>query len=240
MAVDLNPNDGTTIDPYRNVWVVIPAYNEEGSIGLILDQFVDNQYSVLVIDDCSTDNTTQIVKNYPVTLLRHMINLGQGASLQTGFDYLIKNTKAEFVVTFDSDGQHDITDIPKLLNPLLNDQCDVVLGSRFLMPKSVDGMTLAKLLTLKLGVLFTRISTGLKVTDTHNGLRGFSVHALNKIHIHQNRMAHASEILSQISKNKLNYCEVPVTIRYTDYSKKKGQSIYNSINILWDLFLGRD
>ncbi|MBA4376186.1 MAG: glycosyltransferase family 2 protein [Anaerolinea sp.] len=222
------------------VWIVIPAYNEEESIGIVLDQFIDKDYSILVIDDCSKDKTSEVTLKYPVTLLKHMINLGQGAALQTGFDYIVQHTNAKYVVTFDSDGQHDVEDIPKILAPLTSGQYDAALGSRFLKPGNVDGIPWIKLFTLKAGVLFTRISTGLKVTDTHNGFRAFTIETLRKIHINQNRMAHASEILTQIAQNKLGYCEVPVIIRYTEYSKKKGQSIFNSLNILWDLLFGRD
>jgi polyprenyl-phospho-N-acetylgalactosaminyl synthase len=223
-----------------SVWVVIPAYNEAGSIGQVLDQFLDKNYSVLVIDDGSQDDTAEIILQYPVVLLKHILNLGQGAALQTGFNYILKSTSAKYVITFDSDGQHNSGDILALLEPLQSGKYDVVLGSRFLKPGSVQGMPFLKLITLKLGLFYTRITSGLKLTDTHNGLRAFSVASLKKINITQNRMAHASEIILQIAQNKLRYCEVPVTIDYTSYSKKKGQSILNSINILWDLFFGRD
>jgi glycosyltransferase involved in cell wall biosynthesis len=209
-------------------------------IARVLDDFIKTDYQVVVVDDCSTDGTGEIVSKYPVILLRHMINLGQGAALQTGFSYACKHTLAETVVTFDSDGQHDIRDIPALVAPLLEGKMDVVLGSRFINGRSVAGMPWSKLVTLKLGLFFTRISTGLKLTDTHNGLRAFTLNALGKIQITQNRMAHASELLNQISRNKFKYLEIPVTVHYTEYSKKKGQSILNSINILWDLFFGRD
>jgi polyprenyl-phospho-N-acetylgalactosaminyl synthase len=231
-------NDPKSV-PVR-VCVVIPAYNESEVIAQVLDDFSKTDYSIVVVDDCSTDNTVEIVSQYPVTLLRHMINLGQGAALQTGFSYVCSKLKADIVVSFDSDGQHDIMNIPALITPLLTGEFEVTLGSRFIDKKNVAGMPFSKLITLKLGVLFTRISTGLKLTDTHNGLRGFSTTVLNKINITQNRMAHASEIISQIANNKLKYCEVPVTVHYTEYSKKKGQSIFNFFNILWDLFFGRD
>jgi len=92
---------------------------------------------------------------------------------------------------------------------------------------------------LKLATVFTRLTTGLKISDTHNGLRAFKAEALRKFNITQNAMAHASEILSEIARNKLTYREVPVTIRYTEYSKSKGQSVSNAINILFELFSRR-
>ena len=182
--------------------------------------------------------------DYPVVVLRHLVNLGQGAALQTGFDYINRYSDVKCAVTFDSDGQHSITDIQKVIKPVLSGEFEVVLGSRFIESRYADlkknGMPLLKYLTLKMGILFTRLTTRLNVTDTHNGLRAFSGKALKTIRITQNRMAHGSEILSQIARAKLSYCEAPVNISYTEYSKKKGQSIFNSINILWDLLTGRD
>lgn len=225
---------------FSNTWVVIPAYNEETTIGQVLDQFQGTQYSVLVIDDCSRDNTSEIALSYSVTFLRHIINLGQGAALQTGFDYVLNHTAAEYIITFDSDGQHQISDIPKLLEPLKTGNYDVTLGSRFITKASKDKIPFIKLATLKLGLVFTKLTTKLKVTDTHNGLRGFTRNALKKIQIHQSRMAHASEILSEIAKKGLRYKEIPVSVLYTPYSRKKGQSIFNAFNILWDLFTGKE
>lgn len=224
----------------KEVWVIIPAFNEESSIDKVLEDFTDKEYSVLVVDDCSQDNTIDVALNYPITLLKHIINLGQGAALQTGFDYVINHTKAAFIVTFDSDGQHDVNDIPRLLEPLKNGKADVALGSRFLNSKRAVDIPLMKLATLKFGVMFTRITSKLKLTDTHNGLRGFTAKSLQQIQITQDRMAHASEIIMRIAKHNLKWIEIPVTIRYTPYSKKKGQSILNSLNILWDLFVGRN
>lgn len=229
---------------HSKIWMVIPAYNEETTLGQILKELCNKGYSIIVIDDCSKDETCQVALKYPVVVLRHAINLGQGAALQTGFDFLNHYMSATCIVTFDSDGQHSIEDIPKVIEPVLNGTYDVVLGSRFKDTKFTtlrkNGMPFSKFLTLKMGIFFTRLTTRLRVTDTHNGLRALSGKALKEIHIAQNRMAHGSEILSQIAKAKIPFCEVPVEVKYTDYSKKKGQSIFNSINIIWDLFIGRD
>ena len=224
----------------HDTWIVIPAFNEETSIGQVLEQFKEEKYSVLIVDDCSSDLTSEVALRFPVTLLKHVVNLGQGAALQTGFDYIINYTSAKYVVTFDSDGQHQIADIPKLIEPLIAENMDVTLGSRFINRDSIKQIPFIKLVTLKLGLLFTRLTTKLKISDTHNGLRGFTIKALKKIQIRQNRMAHASEILSQIASKGLRWKEVPVTVLYTTYSKKKGQSILNAFNIIWDLFLGKN
>lgn len=235
---------GRENNPLPRIWVVVPAYNEETSIGQVLQSLCSSGYSIVVVDDCSKDSTSAVAMQYPVAILRHLVNLGQGAALQTGFDYIKSSSSVKCAVTFDSDGQHCAEDIQKVIEPIINKKCDVVLGSRFIGKKYANlratGIPFSKYLTLKLGVLFTKLTTGLKVTDTHNGLRAFSGKALANIQITHNRMAHGSEILSLIAKHKLSYLEVPVSISYTEYSKKKGQSIFNSLNILWELFWGRD
>jgi hypothetical protein len=127
------------------------------------------------------------------------------------------------------------SDIGLLVDVIAKEGVDVALGSRFL--TSQQGQIPAiKRLTLKLATIFTKFSTGLNITDTHNGIRAFKADALRKFTIRQNRMAHASEILSAIARSKMSYREVPVTIRYTEYSKRKGQSVSNAINILFELF----
>jgi len=218
-----------------NVWIVVPAYNEAQVIGEVLNQLCQLPYNVVVVDDGSVDHTYQRALDFPVTVLRHVCNLGQGAALQTGIEYALLFPETEFIVTFDSDGQHGRDSIAQLLDSLKTGNYDVALGSRFLRRGDAVNINLRKQLTLKLAILLTRITTGLKLTDTHNGLRAFTAKAAAQIKIKQNRMAHASEILSQISELKLRYCEIPVTITYTEYSKVKGQKIVQSINIIWDM-----
>jgi glycosyltransferase involved in cell wall biosynthesis len=220
-----------------DIWVVIPAYNENKSIAKVLEQFIPYPYGVVVVDDGSNDNTLEQVTHYDVVALKHMINLGQGAALQTGIKYALQFPETRAVVTFDSDGQHCVEEIDPLLKPL-SAGYDIVLGSRFLKGGMTINLPPERRLVLKLAVLFTRITTGLTLTDTHNGMRAFDVNAARKLQIHQNRMAHASEILSFIASNHLRYCEVPVTIKYSDYSLSKGQSIFNSLNIFWEIISG--
>lgn len=186
---------------------------------------------MVVIDDGSTDRTAEISRRY-AHVLHHPFNLGQGAALQTGFDYC-RGIGAEVVVTFDADNQMRADEIPNLVGPLLDGRADVVLGSRFL-SKSTDAPRLRRFI-LKLSTFISRWSTGLPITDSHNGLRALSKNALSQIQIRQNRMAHASELLHQIARAKLRVTEVPVTIQYSKYSMKKGQSSWGALEILWDL-----
>ena len=223
---------------YLSVWVVIPAYNEAKVLGDVLRELLDcnPSYQVVVVDDGSNDGTGGVAMDFPVHVLVHPINLGQGAALTTGIEYALQQ-KAEVIVTFDGDGQMCPGDIAILVEALFKDGVDVILGSRFL-TSPPEEIPRAKKIVLRLATMLTKLLTGLKITDTHNGIRAFRAEAVRKVEITQNRMAHASEILSEIARNKLVYREVPVTIRYTDYSKTKGQSIFNSLNILFELFSG--
>jgi len=214
--------------------VVMAAYNEAPVIGRVLAELCQKSYRVVVVDDGSSDGTCEVALAFPVTVLRHAANLGQGAALQTGITFALRDPGVQIIVTFDADGQHDPEDIPHLEEALRKNYA-AALGSRFMTGGQASNMPLLKRLTLVLAVSITRWLTGLPLTDTHNGLRAFTRQAASQIHIRQNGMAHASEILSQIAALKLAYCEVPVRIRYTDYSKRKGQSIFNSLNILWDI-----
>jgi polyprenyl-phospho-N-acetylgalactosaminyl synthase len=218
------------------VWVVIPAFNEGPVIGEVVAQVLKLYPHAVVVDDASSDETAAIAAREGAVVLRHPVNLGQGAALQTGITFVLARG-AEYIVTFDSDGQHQIADVANMMTALRESGAEVALGSRFC--GRLIGAPRFRRFLLKAATLFTMLTTGLKVTDTHNGLRVFTRQAAAKIHIRQNRMAHASEILSQISQYGLRYIEVPVTIKYTEYSLRKGQSIGDAANVLADLLVGR-
>jgi glycosyltransferase involved in cell wall biosynthesis len=167
--------------------------------------------------------------------LRHPINLGQGASLQTGLDFALQKGTG-YIVTFDADLQHRPEDVPLLLIALRQSGADFALGSRFL--GAAVNIGLSRRLLLKVAVVFTRLTTGLKITDAHNGLRAMTRRGALALRIRQNGMAHASEILQQIARSALPYVEVPVTVEYTSYSMAKGQRLSNSVNILLELLTG--
>jgi glycosyltransferase involved in cell wall biosynthesis len=190
----------------------------------------------VVVDDGSRDDTADVALRHPVWVLRHRLNCGQGAALQTGIDFALAKG-ADVLVTFDADGQHAAADVERLLEPVRSGRVDVALGSRFL--GRAVGLRPTRRLVLKLGVLFTRVVSGLRVTDTHNGLRAFSRRAAQRIRITQDRMAHASEILDRIRHEGLRYAEVPVTIRYSDETRAKGQSSWNALKIAGEFLLGR-
>ena len=220
-----------------NVWLVIAAFNEGGMITDVIKRAVPTFPNIVVVDDGSSDTTATLACEAGATVICHPINLGQGAAIQTGIDFALMSG-ADIIVTFDADGQHRIEDALTLARGIDQNEADIVCGSRFLGIESTT-MPGTKRLTLKLAALFTRFSSGVPVTDAHNGLRAISRSAAKKIRITQNRMAHASEIISQIKSLKLRYKEYPVQILYTEYSIAKGQKISNAINILIDLLFGR-
>jgi glycosyltransferase involved in cell wall biosynthesis len=220
----------------RDVWVVIAAYQEERRLGLTLRGLCPSYPNVVVVDDGSPDRTAEVAARYPVWVLRHPINCGQGAALQTGIDFAL-GQGARIVVTFDADGQHAAEDIARLAAPVRRGEADVVLGSRFL--GGSVGMPWTRWLVLKGGVLFTRLFSRIRVTDTHNGFRALSRRAAEQIRITQDRMAHASEILDQIRQKGLSYREEPVVIHYTEDTLAKGQSSWNALRIVGQLLLGR-
>lgn len=190
--------------------------------------------NIICVDDGSSDNSVAEAEAGGAVVVRHPINLGQGAALQTGLDFALLDPTAEYFVTFDSDGQHLVSDALAMVTRIDVEPYDILVGSRFLDGRTKPG--LLKMAVLKLAVFFERASTGVKLTDAHNGLRVLNRTAARSIRIYQNRMAHASEIVAEIGRNNLRYAEQPVHVVYTDYSRSKGQSIWNSVNILNDLF----
>lgn len=217
-----------------DVCVVIPVFNEEVVIGDVVRSIRAVYPVVVCVDDGSNDRSSDEVEAAGGVLVKHPVNLGQGAALRTGLEFAMEFSTADYFVTFDADGQHDVADIAQMLD-LLDGGTDVVFGSRFLDKRSeISG---GKRLVLALAIKYTRLSTGLALTDTHNGLRSFNREVAKALDLQMNGMAHASELLSIISRRQFSYAEVPVHIRYTAYSRSKGQPLINGVNILFDLLL---
>jgi glycosyltransferase involved in cell wall biosynthesis len=216
-------------------WVIIPLYNEATVIGRVVSELLERFVHVVCIDDGSTDGSASVAAAAGARVLRHPVNLGQGAALQTGLSYVTGKPEARYVVTFDADGQHRIEDAEGMLLAAREHNAAIIFGSRFLDDRTQPGWL--KKVILKTAVWVTNRTTGLRLTDAHNGLRVIRADAARQIDLQQDRMAHATEIVHQLGRTQLPWEEYPVELLYTDYSKGKGQSVLNSVNILVDLLV---
>lgn len=217
-----------------NVAIIIPVYNEGQVIARVIKSVRKHFRYVVCINDGSRDSSSSEIEKTEAYLIEHPINMGQGAALQTGIEFA-RQLPVDYFVTFDADGQHRIEDVKAMLKEIEKGKQDIILGSRFL--GSTIGISRSKKAVLKAAIKFTNATTGLKLTDTHNGLRVFNRVVAEGMQITLADMAHASEILEIIAAKKFRYKEIPVTIEYTDYSRGKGQSIINAVNIGFDTIL---
>jgi polyprenyl-phospho-N-acetylgalactosaminyl synthase len=216
-----------------DVWLVVPLYNEETVIADVVRDALGTFPHIVVVDDGSSDGGADAAAAAGALVVRHPVNLSPGAALQTGFEYARSVPSMRWVVTFDADGQHQVSDVLEMLAKARAEDLQVVFGSRFLDDRTTP--SLMKKIVLRLAVGYTNVTTGTKLTDAHNGLRVLRREVVERIDITQNRMAHASELVAQIGEMKVAYGESPVHIVYTDYSRSKGQSLWNSVNILVEL-----
>ena len=221
----------------RDVFVIVAARNEGKVLARTIEPLVELGYSVVVVDDGSCDDTSTVARGLGVHSLRHLVNLGQGAALQTGMTYALSKGAA-VCVHFDADGQHRVDDLPAMLEPIARGEADVALGSRFLRATDAQAVPARKRAVLRVGVLVNAVMTGLWLSDAHNGFRALSRSAAEKVELCHNGFSHASEILRQIRKHRLRHVEVPTTVLYSSYSMAKGQSMWNAFNIVFDLATG--
>lgn len=214
-------------------WVVVPTYNEASVVGDVIANLVQEFKYVVCVDDGSMDGSAGIALAAGAHVVTHPVNLGQGASLQTGFDYALLDPEMTAVLCFDADGQHQISDARAMIERLYTEDLAIVTGSRFLDNRTELGAL--KRLTLRSAARVSRITTGKALTDAHNGLRVLRRDVLEQVRISQNRMAHASELVDLLAATGLPWKEHPTHIVYTDYSRSKGQSLLNGVNILVEL-----
>jgi polyprenyl-phospho-N-acetylgalactosaminyl synthase len=219
---------------YSNTWLIIPVFNEASVIGRLIRDVRRTFPNVVCVDDGSEDGSADEIIRAGAHLVRHPVNLGQGAALQTGIEYARVRPDAEYFVTFDADGQHRVDDVVRMLARLRSEPVDIVLGTRH---GTAGQVPLLKRLVLR---TVTKLSPGprkLGLTDAHNGLRVFNRTVACRMAITLNGMGHASEIVEMISRHGWRTVEEPVTILYTEYSKAKGQPLINGVNILFDIAL---
>lgn len=212
---------------------IVPAYNEGKTIGSVARGLFEHVDKVVVVDDGSSDNTSHEAREVGAIVLRHEINRGQGAALETGHEYARK-IGADYVLHFDGDGQFDPADIAPALKALQESGADILFGSRFL-GKQANVPFLKKFFILPIAKLLNYLITELLLSDVHNGFRILTRRALDSIYITQDRMAHATEIVALVKKNKLKYIEFPVVVRYSEY----GQGVVGGLRVLRDLVMGK-
>lgn len=221
----------------KDTAIIIPVYNESTVIANTIKSVKKLFSTVICVDDGSSDESAKRILEAGAKLVQHSINLGAGAATQTGIEAALQDPSIDYFVTFDADGQHHIEDVPKMIKHLKNDDLDIVIGSRFL-GKSIE-MPKLKLVLLKTAIKFSNLTSGLTFTDTHNGLRVFNRYTAENLKLTMPDFSHASEILDRIKIMNFKYGEFPVTVTYSEYSKTKGQSTVNAINIAFDVFIER-
>ncbi len=218
--------------------IIIPAYNEENTLEKVILSLPKkikgiNEINTVVIDDGSSDRTYSIAKNKADIALHHLVNLGVGSATRTGIE-VAKKINADIALTIDADGQHNPKDIPSLIEPVLKKEADIVIGTRTFQAKD---MPLTRIFGNFLMNILTWIFYGKMVNDSQSGMKAFSKDALKKISLNSSGYEICSEIIGEAKNKQLKITEVRISTIYTDYSKKKGQNILNSINILTKLLL---
>jgi UDP-N-acetylglucosamine---dolichyl-phosphate N-acetylglucosaminyltransferase len=215
-------------------FVVVPAYNEEKTIEKVLNDLLTMGFEFVVVDDGSMDGTNNIVKKFIVEnnhgfICRHLLNRGLGSAIKTGIEAALEEN-AEIIVTFDADGQHDPNDIHSVINPIINGEADVCIGTRNFndMPKSKKyGNSVMNIITL--------IFYGMGVGDSQSGLRAFNRKAADTIVINARDYGVSSEIIGEIKRHDLKLKEVPMKTIYTNYTLKKGTNLFEGLKILLKL-----
>lgn len=224
---------------YQDVWLVIPAFNEASVIGDVIADVRSVFDHVVCVDDGSKDGTGDIALRAGAHLVRHPVNLGQGASIQTGIEYARRQPGAQVFATFDADGQHRLKDVVAMIDRLATDDVDLVVGTRFAEP-GASKPPLLKRVILRVAAAVSPTSRQLGLTDAHNGLRVFNKKVADHLDITMSGMSHATEFIALAVENHWRVAEEPVEILYTDYSKSKGQPLLNGVNIVFDgLLRGR-
>jgi glycosyltransferase involved in cell wall biosynthesis len=237
--VSLCPDkDNVSTANNTDIFVIIPAFNEGPMLCSVLTEVNKTGYQIVVVDDGSTDDTVDAARRHTPHTLRHLVNRGQGAALQTGIEYAMSRG-ARIIATFDADGQHRIVDLKEMIDLVQSGACDVALGSRFLNHETQKSIPHGRRMVLRCASIIQRVLTGAKLTDAHNGLRVLSRKAADQVNLTNDRMAHASEIIDQLFNGELVIREYPVHIEYTEYSMSKGQSWTNGFRIMFHYIISR-
>ena len=219
----------------KSIFVIMPCYNEARVIRKTVTVVLEKGYRVVVVDDCSKDGSKKQLAGLPVYYLRHRVNMGQGAALQTGIDFA-KKKGAKYFVTFDADGQHDSNDIAGMIELIEKGKADIVFGSRFL-PGSRTNASGPRTFVLNVARYINYVVSGILLSDAYNGLRLFDRRAAESIRLTENKMAHATQFQVLTAKHKLQYCEYANSIHYNEYTTGKGLRNWDGIKIFFEILL---
>jgi len=215
---------------YKDILVIIPAYNEDKVIANIIRDLKKASFqNILVINDGSTDKTTEKAKKAGANVLEHLVNIGVGGVMYTGFEY-IKTTNFKYLLSVDADGQHCIEDVKKVANELIKDKYDHIIGSRL---TDLKKKRPSRYIINQLGNLFILFLSGKKVTDSQSGLRGYTRESINSLKLETPGYEVISEITEKILKNKQKIKEVEIKAIYTEYSQTKDK--YQKIGNIFDM-----
>jgi glycosyltransferase involved in cell wall biosynthesis len=224
------------------VCIVIPAYNEAQAIGGVIQNTIsyfekNKKYlmNIVVVDDGSSDKTAPISQSARATVISHILNTGAGGATATGLSYAYAQGY-DIAATMDGDGQHSPEDVARCIDSLIKDKADLLIGSRLI---NTEGMSRTKVLGNRGLSLITYFLFGIHSTDSQSGLRIFSRNALEKLRWKTSGYEFCSEMLWRASQLHLVISEHPIKAIYTDYSKSKGQSNWNAINIVSSLIKRR-
>lgn len=220
-----------------DVWVIIPCYNEGPVVRSVIERVRMFFPNVVAVDDGSRDNSAAEIVAAGARLVQHPVNLGAGAAYQTGVDFALRDPRAQLFVTFDADGQHRVEDVRAMVDHLRIHETEVLIGSRFM--GSVDGISTSRRILLKAAVVFERVTSGISLTDAHQGLRVFRRSFAEVLDLKSHDMSWASEFLTRMADHHSTYEEFPVHVLYTDYSRGKGQRSINSVNIGMDVLINK-
>lgn len=214
--------------------IVVPAHNEKEKIKEVISDLKSHGFNdILVVDDGSTDQTGLIADAAGAVVIRHIINRGLGAALGTGFEYA-RRLDYDCLVTFDGDGQHQAKYLQNLISPIRNNQCDVVVGSRFL--KKDSSLPAGRFLVNYVSNIATWLLYGVWTSDTLSGLRAFNREAISKINLKTDKMEVSNEFFWEIKRNNLKFAEVPIECLYTDYSQKHS---HNFVSLSHTISIGK-
>jgi len=223
--------------PNADTWVIVRCFNEAPVVASVIASLAKDFANIIGVDDGSTDGSSDAMRGAGAHVVRHPVNLGAGAALQTGIEFVVRNRDARYLLCFDADGQHRVSDAIAMLDILRSGNLDVVLGSRFL--GQPQEMPAGRRALLRAARVFERLASGAELTDAHNGLRAFTRDFASTIHLTIADMAYATELTDFIVKSGARFAKHPVTIDYTPYALAKGQQSVNAINIAFDIWLHR-